>query len=93
MVFDSKQGDKFRVTPAVIAALALGLVIVLGLAYMNFSGPSGTARSGDATWLYEVSKRVDGDFNRLSAEEQQRAQKITAGNAKYVIPSLARQQK
>jgi hypothetical protein len=90
---DAKPGVSM---PILIAAIALVLLIVGGLAYHYF-GPqrsegTGTVRAltADEQWVRQKAKETGGDFNKLSQEDQRRMLAISGPKAPFDLRQMAR---
>jgi membrane protein involved in colicin uptake len=89
---------KSSVSPAVlIAAIALAVLIVGGLAYHYFGpqqgGGTGTVRAltADEQWVRQKARESGGEFSKLSQEDQRRMFSIAGPKAPFDLRQMARE--
>jgi hypothetical protein len=90
------QGPKgnANASPVAIAALVIALLAFIAwLAYVNLFKPPGPPpwsaqdRANNATMI-ELAKKCQGDFGKLSPEDQAKARKMAGGYAGLAISKL-----
>jgi hypothetical protein len=90
-----QEGIKNRqaVSPGVTAAAILALLAFIGfLAYANFR-PSTAAlkvpKSATTRWIEQKAAETNGDYAKLSPEDQQKLQQLSRGRGEMMLKMLA----
>src|SRR5689334_9759162 len=91
----TESGGRQQVSPVVVALLALALIaFVVWRAWSAFAGPP-TGKlppppTQDINFLQQKAKDCQGDFNKLSPEDQAKVQKISMGFGQAAMASTYR---
>jgi hypothetical protein len=94
---DAAETGARPVSPAALIAAAVVLIAFIAfLAYRTlgpFTPPETFSVQDQKTWVNEAAKKSQGDFSRLSPEEQKKLNDISLGNgATYLRRTYERQQ-
>jgi hypothetical protein len=83
--------------PVLIAAVAVVVLLVGGLAWHYFGPNTGSGRArpltaqekADADWLNQMAKETGGDFSKLSPEDQRRMFALNGPHAPFNLRQAA----